>query len=88
MPRALGRKDFLIQDLVVSIGAGRGGDTYIPAEEGKLPPYTTDFADRRRDVSTLISLRRFAGRLLRLSRRTSSTRLGAPLWQATPAAAP
>lgn len=38
MPKTFTRKDFLIKDVAISIGAGSGGGTYLPAEDGKLPP--------------------------------------------------
>lgn len=38
MPKAFTRRDFLVQDVAISIGAGSGGGTYLPADDGKLPP--------------------------------------------------
>lgn len=38
MPKAFTRKDFLVKDVAISIGAGSGGGTYLPADDGTLPP--------------------------------------------------
>jgi hypothetical protein len=37
MPKAFTRRDFLLKDVAISIGAGRAG-TYLPADDGTLPP--------------------------------------------------
>jgi hypothetical protein len=37
MPKAFVRKDFLLQELAVSIGGG-GGSAYLPSDDGVLPP--------------------------------------------------
>jgi hypothetical protein len=36
--KAFSRHDFLIKDLVVSIGAGGRGGTFLPADDDKTPP--------------------------------------------------
>jgi hypothetical protein len=38
MPKVFTRKDFLVKDVVISIGAGSGGGTYLPDGEGPPPP--------------------------------------------------
>src|SRR6266536_3762751 len=36
--KAFSRRDFLIKDLIVSIGAGGRGGTWLPADDGETPP--------------------------------------------------
>ena len=38
MPNGFSRQDFLIKDLAVSIGAAGQGGTWLPADDGELPP--------------------------------------------------
>jgi len=38
MPKALTRSDFLIKDLVVSVGAGRRSGTWLPGPDDETPP--------------------------------------------------
>jgi hypothetical protein len=38
MERKFDKKDFIIKDLVVSIGSGSRGGTWLPADDGELPP--------------------------------------------------
>ena len=38
MPKKFARQDFLIKDLVVSIGAGSRGGTWLPVDEDHTPP--------------------------------------------------
>ncbi len=38
MSKTFARKDFLIKDVVVSIGAGSRGGTWLPADDGPPPP--------------------------------------------------
>jgi hypothetical protein len=38
MPKTFTRKDFLVKDVAISIGVGSGGGTYLPADDGTLPP--------------------------------------------------
>ena len=38
MAQKLSRNDFLIKDLVVSVGGGGRGGTWLPADDGETPP--------------------------------------------------
>jgi len=38
MAQRLQRKDFVIKDLVVSVGGGSRGGTWLPADDGETPP--------------------------------------------------
>ena len=38
MPKVFTRKNFLVKDVAISIGAGSGGGTYLPADGDELPP--------------------------------------------------
>lgn len=38
MQKSFTRKDFLVKDLTISIGAGSGRSTYLPADDDTLPP--------------------------------------------------
>lgn len=38
MPKSFARRDFLVKDLVVSIGAGSRGGTWLPGPDDETPP--------------------------------------------------
>lgn len=58
MPKAFGRKDFLIQDLVVSIGAGGHGSTWLPADDGvPLPTIISPIASVAANIDLIQAVR-------------------------------